>query len=257
MAQTDVPYELYYWPGIQGRGELIRLAFEETRTPYVDVARRPSQEGGGVAALERVLSAAGGIRPFAPPILKVGDLVLAQTAAILAWLAPRIGLAPEKEGDRLAAHQHQLTVADLYTEVHDTHHPIGVELYYEDQRAEARRSAEHFLSERLPKFLGYFEDLLRRNSRSTGQYLAGDRLSYVDLSLFQMLTGLTYAFPRAMRRLAPQIPLSMALRDHVAARRHIAVYLASPRRVPFSEDDIFRHYDELDDAAIELPPAGE
>jgi len=256
MGDAD-RYELYYWPGIQGRGELIRLAFEETRTPYIDVGRLPASEGGGVAAIERMRAGTGGgVRPFAPPILKVGDLVLAQTAAILAWLAPRLGLVPDREADRLAAHQHQLTIADLFAEVHDTHHPIAVGLYYEDQRVEAQRRAREFLTERLPRFLDYFEDLLRRNTRGGGQYLIGDRISYVDLSLFQTLSGLAYAFPRAMRRLAPQIPLSSALRDHVAARRHIAVYLASPRRVPFSQHGIFRHYDELDDAAIELPPAG-
>jgi len=248
-GDRDVGYELYYWPGIQGRGEPIRLAFEEAGVPYVDVGRLPETRGGGVGAIERFLTGeAGGVRPFAPPFLKVGDMVLAHTAAILHWLGPRLGLVSEHEEERMAAHQHQLTLTDLFAEVHDAHHPIAVSLYYEDQKAEAKRCTHHLVSERVPKFLDYFEDALRRNKRGKGEHLVGDRLTYVDLSLFQTLSGLAYAFPRAMQRLGARIPLASALRERVAARPRIAAYLASPRRIPFNQHGVFRHYEELDDA---------
>src|SRR5687767_12890133 len=135
-------YELYYWPTIQGRGEFVRLAFEEAGAAYVDVARLPASEGGGAAAIVALLRAEGpGLAPFAPPFVKAGDLVVAQTAAILQFLAPRLGLVPDDEAARVGAHQLQLTLADLVGEVHDTHHPIAVDEYYEDQKPEARRRA--------------------------------------------------------------------------------------------------------------------
>jgi glutathione S-transferase len=229
-------YQLYYWPGIQGRGELIRLAFEDAGVAYDDVAARE-----GVKAVQRILHGAGGLRPFAVPALVHGDLVLAQTAAILAWLGPRLDLAPDGERERLAAHQLQLTITDLWAEVHDTHHPIASSLYYEDQKVEANRRAAHLRDERLPKYLGWFED-----AAGDGPYLFGDRPSTVDLSLFQTLAGLDYAMPRTMAGLAPRLPRLRALHDRVAARPRIAAYLASPRRAPFDEHGIFRHYPELD-----------
>ena len=238
---ADPRYELYYWPGIPGRGEYIRLAFEDAGVPYVDVVR----EGGGVAALRKVLAGdLGGPRPFAPPVLRCGDLVLAQTSAILAWLAPRIGQVPDDEAARLAAHQHELTIADLVVETHDVHHPIAASLYYEDQQVEAARRAEVFLGERLAKFLRYFEDVL---VRAGGEHLVGAP-SYADLSWFHTLAGLRYAFPNAMARLAPTIPRSLALCEEVAARPRMAAYLASPKRLPFNEQGLFRHYPELDPA---------
>jgi glutathione S-transferase len=239
-------YELYYWSGIQGRGEFVRLAFEEAGVPYVDVARLPEEEGGGDEAIERLLEKKrNGPRPFAVPALMVGDMVLSQTGAILDWLAPRLGLAPEGEEGRAWALEIQLTIADAVTEVHDTHHPIAAGLYYEDQREESRRRASDFLRRRLPRFLGHFEAALRENPAGT-DHVIGDQLTYVDLSLFQFLAGLDYAFPRAMRRQDSRIPLSRALARRVAARPRIAAYLASPRRIPFNQDGIFRHYDELD-----------
>lgn len=241
-------YELHYWPTIQGRGEFVRLAFEEAGVPYVDVARLPTAKGGGVAAIMRALGGElGGTRPFAPPILKAGRVVVAQTAAILQHVGPDLGLVPADAAGRLAVHQHQLTIADLVAEAHDTHHPIASSLYYEDQKAEAKRRAAAFVAERIPKFLGYFEAVLAAGKgRGKVRHLVGARLTYADLSLFQVVEGLRYAFPRAMKKQEKKLPLVVALHDHVEARPRIAAYLASERRIPFNEMGIFRRYPELD-----------
>ena len=233
-------YKLYYWPSIPGRGEYVRLALEEAGAEYEDVAREP----GGVKLLQALL-ASGSPRPLAPPVLVAGELVIAQTALILEWLAPRLGLVQDGERERLAAAQHQLTIADLVDEAHDVHHPIAPSLYYKDQTTEAARRAGHFRGERLPKYLRYFESLLAAGGAG---WLVGDRLTYADLSLFHTLTGLDYAFPRAMAALSRELPLCRALAARVAERPRLAAYLASPRRVAFSEQGLFRHYDELDGA---------
>jgi glutathione S-transferase len=234
-------YELYYWPSIQGRGEFVRLALEEADADYIDVARTPQL---GVQALTRFLEGkSDGRLPFAPPFLKAGKLVIAQTANILLWLAPRHGLAPKSEAARLWTHQLQLTIADWLVEVHDAHHPIGGAFYYEDQKPEAKRRAANFTTERLPKFLGYFERVLERER---GGWLLGKAFSYADLSLFQMIAGLRYAFPRAMGSLEAKYPRSVALHERVAARPRIAAYLESKRRIAFNQHGIFRHYPELD-----------
>jgi len=239
-------YELYYWPGIQGRGEFIRLALEEGGADYLDVARGPQKNGGGVSALMRYLEDSDLAHPpFAPPFLKAGKQVIAQTANVLLFLGPRLGLAPANEAGRLWVHQLQLTIADLVDEVHDGHHPISSALYYHEQKLEARRRTADLIKQRLPKYLGYFEGILLRNQRS-GQYLAGRSLTYADLSAFQIVEGLRYAFPRAMAKLEKRYPRLVALRDRVAARPRIAAYLASDRRIPFNENGIFRHYPELD-----------
>ncbi len=232
-------YELYYWPNIQGRGEFIRLALEEAGADYVDVAR----EKGGMDALMAALKESS-TPSFAPPFVKAGGLTVGQTANILLFLGDRLNLAPRDEAEGLFSHQLQLTIADLVAEVHGTHHPIGASLYYEDQRPEAKRCAQGFTTERIPKFFDYFEGILAQPER--GGFLAGGKLSYVDLSLFQVVEGLRYAFPRTMKRLEPSYPHIVALRDRVAARPNIAAYLASPRRIPFNDEGIFRHYPELD-----------
>ncbi|NVN84673.1 MAG: glutathione S-transferase [Rhodopseudomonas sp.] len=233
-------YELYYWPGIQGRGEYVRLALEEAGAGYDDVARR----SGGVAAMTRIMEAkGGGTPPFAPPFLKAGKLVIGQTANILLYLGSRHGLAPKAEAGRIWVHQLQLTITDLVLEIHDTHHPLGPTLYYEEQRPAARRRSEEFWKERVPKYLGYFEQL---QSGSGGAYLTGRRLTYVDLSLFQIVAGLRYAFPDHMTKFERNIPGLVALHDRVAARPNIAAYLESDRRIAFNEDGIFRHYKALD-----------
>jgi glutathione S-transferase len=234
------PYELYYWPTIQGRGEFVRLALEEAGARYVDVARGPR----GVPAMMKILRGDKAAAPvFAPPFLKHGERVIAQTANVLAYLAPRLDLVPANEVSRAHALELQLTIADLLVEVHDTHHPIAVGEYYEDQKPAAKKRAASFVASRMPKFLGYFESRLAHNG---GRHLVGGRLSYVDLSAFQVVCGLSYAFPNAVARFAPRIPLLLALRDRVADRPRIAAYLASARRIAFNEDGIFRHYPELD-----------
>jgi glutathione S-transferase len=240
-------YELYYWPGIQGRGEFVRLALEEAGAEYDDVARG----SGGMAAMQRLMNgAAGAYPPFAPPFLKDGEVLIAQTANILLYLGRRLGLAPRDEAGRLWAHQLQLTIADIVDEVHETHHPIASSLYYEDQRAEAQRRAADFIANRIPKYLGYFERVLERNSGGDG-HLVGRRPSYCDLSLFQLVAGLRYAFPQAMTRLEPNFPRISNLHDRVAARPRLAAYLKSPRRIAFNEQGVFRHYPELDAATPE------
>jgi glutathione S-transferase len=236
-------YELHYWPGIQGRGEFVRLALEEAGADYVDVARLPASEGGGERALLQKLRELAP-PPFAPPVLVAGDLVLAQTANILLFLGARHGLAPADEAGRLWVNQLQLTFTDLVKEAHDIHHPIASSLYYEDQKEAAKANAAAFRRERLPKYLGYFERVL--DGRGPG--LAGAALCYADLSLFQAVRGLQYALPKAMAALAPRIGRVLALADQVEARPNIARYLVSPRRIPFNESGIFRHYPELDGA---------
>jgi glutathione S-transferase len=204
--------------------------------PYADRAR----EKDGVKAMMRIIREHHPA-PFAPPFLKMGEHVIAQTAAILHFLGPRLGLVPEDEPSRILALQLQLTIADLGTEVHDTHHPLGSHLYYEDQRTEALARSGGFVRERIPKFLGYFERMLGDRG-----HLVGDAASYVDLSMFQVLKGLEYAFPKAMTRMAPKIPGLTALAARVAKRPRIAAYLASERRIALNEDDLFRAYPELD-----------
>jgi glutathione S-transferase len=182
--------------------------------------------------------------PFAPPFLKAGKLVIAQTANILFYLGPRLKLAPRDEASRLWLHQLQLTVTDFVKEIHDTHHPLGGELYYEDAKPEAKRFTENFLKSRVPKYLGYFEDVLEK---SGGPFILGRRFSYIDLSLFQLIDGLRYAFPNAMKRIERKVPGVVAVHGKVAARPRIKAYLASKRRLAFNEWGIFRHYPELDE----------
>lgn len=233
-------YQLYYWPDIQGRGEFVRLALEDAGAAYDDVARK----AGG---MDRMMAMMEGRRdrrpPFAPPFLKAGKLVIAQTAEILFWLGPRLKLAPRAEVDRLWLHQFQLTAADFVKEIHDTHHPLGGEFYYEDARAEAKRFTENFLSVRAPKYLGYFETVLKK---SGGPYALGRKVTTMDLSLFQLVEGLRYAFPNAMRRFERDLPRVVEARDRVAERTNIKRYLSSPRRIAFNDTGVFRHYPELD-----------
>jgi glutathione S-transferase len=240
-----VAYELYYWPSIPGRGEFIRLALEECGAEYLDVARESSQEAGIQAMMRLLEDPATAHRPFAPPFLRSGALLIGQTANILRYLGRRHGLAPTDEAGELWTQQLQLTLGDLLVEVHDTHHPIAAGLYYEDQKSEARRRGEDFRASRLPKYLRYFEAVLERN-REGERYLSGATLTYADLSMFQTIEGLRYAFPRAMQREGPRIPKLLALRDRVRERPRIAGYLASARWLPFNEQGIFRHYPELD-----------
>ncbi len=241
------PYKLYYWPGLQGRGEFVRLALVEAGVDYIDVVRRPEGEGGGVPCLLRILGEAADVPPLAPPILVAGELVIAQVANILLYLGPRHGLVPNGEADLYQGNQLQLTVADLVAEVHDTHHPSAVGEAYETQKTEARRRAAHSTGARIGKYLGYFERVLEGSAARGNAYILGATPSYVDTSLFQVMVGLEYAFPRAFGRVAPGMPRLLALRDAIAARPRIAAYLGSEERLPFNETGIFRRYPELDE----------
>jgi glutathione S-transferase len=157
-----------------------------------------------------------------------------------------LGLVPDDVAARAEASQIALTIADVVAEAHDTHHPIAGSLYYEDQKREAKRCAALFVKERMPRYLGWLEDVLARNESSEGRWLVGRDCTYADLAAFQLVEGLRYALPNAMARLERKLPRLVALRDRVAARPLIAAYLASERRLPFNEDGIFRHYRELD-----------
>jgi glutathione S-transferase len=239
-------YQLHYWPTIQGRGEFVRLALEAAGVAYVDVAREPPAQGGGETALVRRLKDRHNPwPPFAPPFLVHGSVVVGQTAAILLYLGPRLHLVGDTEQDRVWTHQIQLTIADIVAEAHDTHHPVGTGLYYEDQKPEAARVAQSFREERIPKFLDWFEQVLQRNPAGD-THLVGAALSYADLSLFQLVEGLRYAFPKATARALAATPTVARLHTNVGRRQRVHEYLQSPRRIAFNEDGIFRRYPELD-----------
>lgn len=238
-------YELYYWPGIQGRGEYVRLALEDAGADYVDIALVPEKKGGGVPALTRYLEGEDVARPpYAPPFLKAGRQIIGQTANILFFLGPRLKLAPRDADGRLWTNELQLTIADLVAEAHDTHHPVASALYYEDQKREAKRRSKDFIQARIPKYLGYFERVLQRNTRGSG--LVGATITYADLSLAQVVAGLRYAFPKASKAAFEKYPRVIALHDEVFARPRLKRYLKSKRRLGFNRQDIFRHYPELD-----------
>lgn len=235
---------LVYWPGIPGRGEFVRLVLEEAGVPYVDTALQSEEEGGGVPAVMAALQGdLGGVVPFAPPILQHGALVISQTANICRYVGRRHGVWPADPALDPVALELQLTIADLVLEVHDTHHPVSSDLFYEQQKDAALAAARSFRTVRLPKFLRWLERVLTDNG---GRWLVGDAVTAVDLALFQTIEGLEFAFPRALGALAPEIRGLLELRDRVAERPRIASYLASDRRQPFNQQGLFRAYPELD-----------
>ena len=239
-------YQLHYWPGIQGRGEFVRLALEEAGVAYVDVALVPEQSGGGEPAMNVYLEGETVERPpFAPPFLKAGRQLIGQTPNILLFLGSRHGLGPRDSRGKLWTHQLQLTIADFVVEIHDTHHPLGGGLYYEDQKVAARRRAREFIANRLPKFLGYFERVIERKP-DRGPWMVGPQLTYADLSMAQVVAGLRYAFPKASRKALRNCARLRDLHDRVFSRPRIARYVASGRRLAFNNDDVFRRYPELD-----------
>ncbi len=238
-------YTLYYWPIIPGRGEFIRLALEAAGQPYEDVARRGDEPD--FAAVSELLDRTDLPRPpFAPPMLATPDGLIAQTPAILLYLGRQHDLAPQDPAAEIWTHQLQLTLADWVVEIHDTHHPLGPTLYYEDQLAESRRRAHLFRQERLPRFMAYFETVLAQAADDAAPFLVRPSPTYADLSLFQIVAGLRYAFPEAMGRLAGDHPRLTRLAEAVRALPAIASYLESPRRMAFNNDGIFRNYPELD-----------
>jgi len=237
-------FDLYYWPEIQGRGEFPRLVLEGAEAPYRDVARLPASEGGGAEAMMRMMDQADR-PPFAPPFLVHGAVTLSQAAAISAYCGESLGLAPTAEADRLFARAVAQTTADFVGEAHDTHHPVGTSLYYEEQMDEALRRAREFRHQRMTKFLAWYERVAKVNPARSG-WLVGERMTYADLGLFQVVEGLRHAFPRRMARIEANVPAAIEIHDRVAAHPPIARYLASPRRIPFNESGIFRAYPELD-----------
>jgi len=237
-------YELYYWDGLQGRGEFVRLALEAAGADYTDMARQPD---GTEKMMKFLESRKTPHIPFAPPFLKHREVIVSHVANILLYLGPRLGLAPADEAGRYFAHGLQLTITDMVAEIHDTHHPIASSLYYEDQKEAALARATAFLRDRLPKFLSYFERVLQQNPDGPA-HAVGGALSYVDTSLFQLADGLLYAFPKAMRGWSNDYPALEALHRAVRRRKNIAGYLGSARRIAFNESGIFRHYPELDQA---------
>ena len=241
-----MPYELYYWDGLQGRGEFVRLALEEAGAEYVDIVRGPKKSKQGMPAMTKILQ---GKRepfiPFAPPFLRDGGITISHVANILMYLGPKLGLAPKSEKLRYFLNGLQLTITDIVTEAHDTHHPIASSLYYEEQKIPAKARADDFIDNRMPKFLSYFETILQCNPRGN-KHIAGARVSYVDLSLFQLIEGLIYAFPRATKTIDKKYPALTQLHAAVGQRPNIKRYLASERRIPFNQSGVFRHYQELD-----------
>jgi glutathione S-transferase len=231
-------YDLWYWPGIQGRGEFVRLVLEGAGIPYRDRARED-----GAEALIKDMHGRGGFGPFAPPYLVDGDFAIAHVAHILAWLTDKHSLGSGRLETDLQLIQLQLTITDLVAEVHDVHHPVGAAKYYHEQKDEALIAAGSFRDARMPKYLGYFEGALAVNE---GPFVLGDKWSHVDTSLFQLVEGLSYAFPRRMAALKDDYPRLHAVRDAIAGIDRVAAYLASDRRISFSEDGVFRHYPELD-----------
>lgn len=180
-------YELIYWPSIPGRGEFIRLALEEAGVEYTDKAVTSADEAvKDVQAQTTGTGDANNPPTFAPPVLRHDDLYISQTPNILQYIATRHGLAPEGAGlyhvNALA-----LTILDgLSNEAHDTHHPVGVGLYYEDQKEESRRRAKDYVVNRLPKFFDYLQRVLQGKKSGDGPWLYGGKLTYADLVLFQV-----------------------------------------------------------------------
>jgi glutathione S-transferase len=234
-------YELWYWDGIPGRGEFVRLALEGAGIPYVERARGPEVDEN---ALVDDMARDRPHPPFAPPYLVAGQLTIAQTANILLFLGEKHGLAPTDTAGKLWVNQLQLTIADMVAEVHDVHHPIDSSMYYEDQQPEAKRKAYSFRRNRIPKYLGYFERVLE----AQGDWLAGGSdWTYADLSLFILVDGLKFAFPKRMAHVGKNMPRVMALHRKVEELDALQDYFKSDRRLPYG-DGIFRHYPELDEA---------
>jgi len=224
----------------------VRLALEEAGAEYRDIAREPDEpDAQRQVVLDILMDSAHTRPPFAPPFLVDGNVTIAHAANILHYLAPKIGLAPES--DIHFAHQLQLTITDFFMEVHDTHHPITNQMYYEDQIDESKKRATAFVEMRIPKHLAYYEKILTNNPAGSC-WLIGEDLSYPDLSLFQVVEGLRYAFPNGFGKVEGEYPHVIALRDAVAKRPKTAAYLASDRRIDFNTMGIFRHYPELDPA---------
>lgn len=197
-TRTHPSYTLLYHPDIPGRGEYIRLAFEASGVPYSDPANE-SKEGVGqvyTCCSPDSLGEDGNPPPFAPPMLRVSgagkngkSLLINQTPNILFYLGKELGLAGEEEADKWHVNELALTALDFSNETHDTHHPIAVMKVYEDQKEEALKKSTQFRENRIPKYFGYFERVLKGNEAGGGRYLVGGKLTYADTTLWQVLDG--------------------------------------------------------------------
>lgn len=234
-------YDLWYWPGVQGRGEFVRLPMEAAGIAYRDRARTD----GDAAMMADMEQRAGRGGPFAPPYLVADGVAVAQVANILLFLGDSHDIAPKAAAERYWLHQLQLTIADMVAEVHNVHHPVAVSAYYDDQKAEAARAAAQFRDERMPKFLRHFEAAAKSRP---GDWLIGGRWSYADCSLFQLVEGLRNMFPERMATLERDCPGLLRIHRLVSELPGIRDYLRSDRRIAFNTDGIFRHYPELDAA---------
>ncbi|SMY24333.1 unnamed protein product [Zymoseptoria tritici ST99CH_1A5] len=248
-------YEILYHPGIPGRGEFIRLAFEVTGTPYTDIAN--SQKDGYATVQKTCMNttstASEGSNPpmFAPPALRIpgagknGEaLVIAQTSNILLYLSEKLSLLPEgDENGKYFVNQLVLTALDLNNEIHDTHHPIGPSLYYEDQKDASLLKAKDVRENRIPKFLSYFERVLKGNG--DGKYLVGERVTTADVTVWQVLDGLQFAFPKEMAVRRKEFEALFKWYEGFKEEKGLKAYLGSERRLPYSQG-VFRYYPELD-----------
>lgn len=191
-SSKDVPYHLVYWPGLPGRGEHVRLALEEAGASYTDTAHIKDGINEVLAQIDsKNIGDDTSPPPLAPPILKHGDLTINQTPNILLYLGPKLGLAPkpgdDDEDGLFIVNELALTALDgLSNEPHDCHHPIASGLYYEDQKEESLRKSKDYVANRLPKFVGYFERVLKSKASGDGPWLYGGKLTYADLVLFQV-----------------------------------------------------------------------
>lgn len=255
--RTQPQYELLYHPSIPGRGEFIRLCFEATGVAYTDIA---NEKPNGYDEVQNICKPNNNdtTNPpiFAPPALRVpgagpngSPLLISQTPNILMYLAERLGLAPEDEAGTYHVYQLAFTALDLNNEVHDTHHPLAVEKYYEEQKDAALEKARDVREKRLPKFLAYFEACLGFNKEKgggEGRFLVGSRLTFADLVVWQVIDGLRFAFPKEMEARAGEYPdLLKGFYEGIKQEGGLKEYLKSERRLPYSQG-IFRYYPELD-----------
>ncbi|KAK3723430.1 hypothetical protein LTR37_001682 [Vermiconidia calcicola] len=256
--RTQPPYELLYHPGVPGRGEPIRLLLEAAGVPYNDIA---NQEKNGYDTVQKIcmnkaLESDNGNPPvFSPPALRVPGagkdgkaLVISQTPNILSYLGDRTGMAGDEQEKYWVA-QLALTALDLANEVHDSHHPIAVAKYYEEQKEESKGKSKDIRENRFPKFFSYFQRTLQGNKERggvEGKYMVGKQLTYADTTIWQVLDGCMFAFPKEMEARKEEFPdLLQGFYESVKSEKGLKEYLASDRRLEYSMG-IFRQYPELD-----------
>ncbi|UKZ79166.1 hypothetical protein TrVFT333_006916 [Trichoderma virens FT-333] len=231
--RVKTEYELIYWPGIPGRGEVVRLLFEDAGVAYIDTAKGDNAVPTTLSYMDSSnLGDEKNPPVFAPPVLKHGELVINQLSNILLYLAPKLGLGPASGDGVYHLNSIALTILDgLCVEVHDTHHPIATHKYYEDQKEEAKLRAKAFREERLPKYLTYVQRLLDAKTSGEG-----------------CLDGTKFAFPQTVEKLKKSGKYDgvFKLYDAVKERPNIKAYLESDKRIDYS-DGIWRHYPELEE----------